>query len=70
MSFVDTLVADAARMVAQNPELRFGQAMWNIAHDKKPDVVRPLVGTEYDPFYDNSRVNDFIVKLRELIKDG
>ena len=45
------------------PHLRLGQAVFNLAHLLYPYPTSRLVGTELDPFYDDSRVEAFLKEL-------
>lgn len=54
------------RCFIDHPDYRLGQAAFNVALSIWPGIVRPLVGTPADPFYDDSRLGAFI----EAIFDG
>jgi hypothetical protein len=46
----------------QNPELRRGQALFNVLHDIRPDLAEMVRGTDIDPFYaqpDDHRIQAF-----------
>lgn len=59
-------ILDEARWeVLHNPHIRLGQAVFNIAVERDPSA-RTLCGTEFDPFYDDSRVDAFLKKLEEI----
>jgi len=48
------LVYDANNMQYGHPHyrfLRFGQCLFNIAYEKKPNLVNTTRGTSSDPFY-------------------
>ena len=43
--------------------LRFGQCIYIVSHGIKPEQVDLLTSTEYDCFYLNSKVSDFLDQL-------
>jgi hypothetical protein len=42
---------------------RYGQAVFNSAYGLFPNEVGEVVATELDPFYDDSRVKNFLTGL-------
>ena len=44
--------------------LRIGQSYFNALAIVKPDLAKEITGTEYDCFYDNNKVVNFIGYLR------
>lgn len=44
----------------QCPDLRRGQAMWNLCLELWPERTEPLRCTEFDPFYNDSVCSSFI----------
>ena len=47
------------------PAWRKGQAYFNYLYQLHPDVANEIRGTEYDPFYLNSRIDKFLNKISE-----
>ena len=47
------------------PSWRKGQAYFNYLYQLHPDVADEIRGTEYDPFYLNSRIEKFLNKISE-----
>ena len=47
------------------PSWRKGQAYFNYLYQLHPDVANEIRGTEYDPFYLNSRIEKFLNKISE-----
>jgi hypothetical protein len=47
--------------------LRKGQAMYLVYFEKYPQLVRSIANTEYDCFYSDSRIEDFINILIERL---
>lgn len=54
---------EAAKMIKSNTEIRYGQAIFIIALDMFPRATNKLRNTEYDCYYHNDRVNDFLTQL-------
>ena len=50
------IITEVNDMQHGHPYLRFGQCLWNIAYEKKPDVVDLLRGTDKDPFHVGSHL--------------
>ena len=48
-------------------EWRLGQAYFNYAWTLYPDETDALRGTEYDCFYDDNKIPDFLEKLNEKL---
>jgi hypothetical protein len=62
-------VLEEARLEQQrNPQLRLGQAVYNVAYRRNPAVAQ-LAGTEFDPFHDDSRIDAFLKKIGEIPAD-
>ena len=47
--------------------IRLGQYLFNECYKIYPDETDELRGTEFDCFYDNSKVDIFLEKLKEKI---
>ena len=47
------------------PEWRKGQAYFNYLYQLHPDVADEIRETEYDPFYNDSRIEKFLNKISE-----
>jgi len=62
---VQAILDEALWQVLHDPHIRLGQAVFNIAIERNPSA-RILCGTEFDPFYDDSRVDAFLKKLEEI----
>ena len=43
-----------------NPDERYGQAMWNVAVNHNESFAELAVEAEVDPFYDDSKVPEFV----------
>ena len=48
-------------------EWRLGQAYFNYAYELYPKETDDLRGTEYDCFYDDNKISNFLKKLNEKI---
>lgn len=67
---VDGAAISAIRIAADNRitvsgQERYGQAIFNAAFLIAPERANELRGTMYDPFYDDSRVDIFLRKMKE-----
>lgn len=47
-------------MMQKNKSWRYGQAFFNALHTLFPDQANEIRGTQYDPFYIDSRVEQCI----------
>lgn len=47
------------------PKWRKGQAYFNYLYQLHPDVAYEIRETEYDPFYNDSRIEKFLNKISE-----
>lgn len=54
---------EAAKLVRVNTEIRYGQAIFNAAFTMFPHATNKLRDTEYDCYYHDDRVNDFLTQL-------
>lgn len=54
---------EAAKMIKANTEIRYGQAIFNAAYAMFPCTTNKLRNTEYDCYYHDNRVNDFLTQL-------
>lgn len=49
-----------ARYMHINPQQRRGQAHFNVLYIGHPSIANMIVGSEIDPFHDDSRLVDFL----------
>lgn len=49
---VTDLLAVTTNVFWNNKGVRFGQALWNAAHDKRPELMGPHTGSESDFFHE------------------
>jgi hypothetical protein len=47
-------------VLGTNRTLRPGQAYFNVLHDVRPGSANVIRGTHLDPFYDDSRLPEFL----------
>jgi hypothetical protein len=52
-------------VLRQRPGLRKGQAFFNVLLELEPDVAHGLTGTAEDPFYDDGKLPEFLVRVVE-----
>ena len=43
--------------------IRNGQALMIALNEVAPNVYKSITGTIHDPFYDDSKINDFLIQL-------
>lgn len=53
-----------------NGVLRYGQAAFNMLHEKRPDIADKIVGTDADPFYIKSTDDKRWLKFCEFVRDN
>lgn len=49
-----------------NEQIRYGQAIFNISHSLYPEAVNKLRNTKFDCFYEDSRVDEFLLELQTI----
>lgn len=49
--------------------MRQGQEAFNNLHMTHPDIAREIQGTEYDPFYDDSKLETFNERVTDMLGD-
>jgi len=65
MTFEEWLSEAAKYAVRHNKEQRRGQAYFNHLDKHRKDITFNIIGTRLDPFYDNSRLNDFLEYVKK-----
>lgn len=58
----DELMRQAHEMVKRHPELRLGQALYNVAYSQNPAIAH-LAGTEWSCFYRDDKIEAFLGKI-------
>lgn len=53
----------AAQMIKVNTEIRYGQAIFNAAYEMFPNTVNKLCNTNYNCYYDDNKVTEFLNQL-------
>lgn len=53
------------RVLINDHGQREGQAAFNALFLVRPDIANKIRGTEYDPYYEDERLDSFYIKLRE-----
>jgi hypothetical protein len=57
-----------SRLTEDRPEYeRLGQRAFNLLYSTHPEIANQIRGTKYDPFYVDSKIVDFLVKLLEFV---
>lgn len=60
-----TILEEAKLVLHRSPWFRLGQAVYNVAYQRNP-LVRQLNGTTLDPFNDDTRIDAFLARIKEL----
>lgn len=55
---------ESAKLIKVNTEIREGQAVFIVAQEKFPKAVTKLKNTKYDCFYEDSRIDLFLLELQ------
>jgi hypothetical protein len=59
---------DAVAMaLRQRPGMRKGQTFYNVLLELEPELAERLVGTADDPFYDDAKLPDFLVRVAQTL---
>jgi len=61
------LMFNASVMMNEQPNLRYGQALYNCLVDINPQLVTSINNTEIDPFYDNNKVPAFLTFITDKL---
>lgn len=61
--FDDFLPAAAERYLARS-DWRWGQAVFNVLYEMRPDLSEQIRGTDLDPFYRDDRVREALRWIR------
>lgn len=56
---------EASKLIKVNTTIREGQAIYIAAQDKFPKAVLRLKNTKYDCFYEDSRIELFLLELQK-----
>lgn len=57
---------DADKLIRVNTEIQYGQAVFNTAYSMFPEASNCLRGTKYDCFFDDSKVDLFLLELQTV----
>lgn len=49
-----------------HPEWRYGQLLFNVVHELRPDISERLRSTSVDPFYDSKLSESFLNEVWSL----
>jgi len=55
----------AKRRVAEDPQLRLGQCVWNVAVERYPEIIS-YSGSDIDPFYDDDKIPAFLAVVGDF----
>ena len=65
VSQIEKLIEQSSEFHKQVPMLRKGQVLMNTFHKLHPDIYAEYVGTEWDCFYDDQKIGEFLLKVSE-----
>ena len=65
---MEAIIKEAQTYIVENPTCRYGQAIYNVAFVKYTRYVKTLTATEFDCYYNDSKVNVFLNELERIIK--
>ena len=57
----------AEQKICKNGQVTLGKAIFTEACEMFPNIVKPLIATEYDCYYDDNKVEIFLEKLNEKL---
>jgi len=55
------------REINRRKHLRKGQCYFNELYEVEPEIAEIIRGTENDPFYDDKKIDNFKLKMIELL---
>lgn len=58
-------IAAADEYVKNNPRYRKGQGYFNYLNSVRPDLAVIIVGSDNDPFYDDSKIPAMLVYIED-----
>ena len=64
---INLIEHDAKKMHEAFDYLRVGQCMFNILYERYPKVADEIRGSKFDPFYQDSRIEEFKNKVKEIL---
>lgn len=67
---LNTIINSSNRERAKYSYLRSGQSIFNCTYDILPDIANKLCGTDYDCFYHDDRVEDFLKEVARLFEES
>jgi hypothetical protein len=47
---------------------RKGQAFFNVLYEMEPELAHRVIGTDADPFYDDGKLPDFLLRVAEELR--
>lgn len=59
----ENIIETAKLWRKESPELREGQSIYLASMNIRPNIVKPLIGTEYDCFYVDDNIEAFLEKV-------
>ena len=66
---VQDLLDRAEADMAKNPAFPWHAVLLNALYHLEPKICAKIVGTEYDPFFKPERIESFLKRVEELLKE-
>lgn len=68
--FISKIRIAANKRILKHPELRLGQAVFNVVWEAYPLCARKLDGSDIDCFYNDKKINDFITAVYNCLSES
>jgi len=65
---LNTIINSSNRERREHPYLRIGQSIYNCTDSILPDIADALHGTEYDCFYNDTKIEGFLKEVARLFE--
>lgn len=66
----NSLITKAEDFVIDNPTIRLGQSLWNTFYDEYPEILKPIKGSDDDPYFNNQNIKNFLNYIKEHVRDN
>ena len=66
----NTIINSSNKERAQYSYLRAGQSIFNCTYTIVPDIADRLTGTEFDCYYHDDRVEDFLKEVARIFEES
>lgn len=66
----NSLITKAEDFVIDNPTIRLGQSLWNTFYDEYSEILKPIEGSNNDPYLNNQNIKNFLNYIKEHVRDN